>query len=287
MPEDIRLLTSWRGHRKQRKLRRLLGYEGEIHWIYLLLSVRENKPDGKLTNMTNQDIADDADWEGDANEFVRVLCDECRLLDRGENGDYRVHDWEDHNPYAFHSKDRSEKSRRAALIRHGVINKDDPLPDDASSKPNSAKRMPDQNLACQEKNGDAPSPSPSPSPIPLSFQDKGRNSAPSFFDIEEVKNLCQELREFYRIHPKATCRKFDPGEFIGTNLKNRKTVAHPGALLHALRRLNKEKEVIRGDPRAYVQKIFNSENPKYTKQQADQKSQRYKDQLKEFVKGIK
>ncbi len=117
--EDFRIKTSWRSHRKRRRLKRLLGAEGvlaiEDIWSYCAAE----RPDGDLTGLTNQDIADEADYDGDADELVRVLCEECQLIG-GISGMYRIHDWEDHNPYVATGDSRSEAGKKNAHKRWHV-----------------------------------------------------------------------------------------------------------------------------------------------------------------------
>ena len=152
MIDDIRIKVSWRNHRKRIKLHKLLGLEGEVYWINLLLAVRENKPDGNLTNMDEYDIASDAGYSGDPKDFVNALI-ECKLLDKNKKF-FKVHDWQEHNPYACHSKERSEKARKAAEIRWHKRN-----PHNATSM---LTAMP------QASASNAPSPTPSPYPNKLS-----------------------------------------------------------------------------------------------------------------------
>lgn len=96
MAEDFRVWTSWASHWKRKRLRRALGPAGESAilclWGYAASS--HNRADGDLSGLANEDIADQADFEGDPDTLVTTLVD-CKLLD-GSPGMYRIHDWESH-----------------------------------------------------------------------------------------------------------------------------------------------------------------------------------------------
>src|SRR5208283_5837395 len=109
MNTDIRIKVSWPTHPKRRKLERKLGAKGPLAFIDLLLAVSQNKPNGKLNGWTDEDIAIAGQWDGEARDFVDTLV-EVRLLDLCGDGIFSVHDWEQHNPYAAHAQERSEKA---------------------------------------------------------------------------------------------------------------------------------------------------------------------------------
>ena len=150
MNSDIRIATSFRGHRKRKKLKMLLGLtSGPLDYLIdLWIATAENHPDGVLLNMSEIDIALEANWEGDPHEFVKAL-EDAGFLDQ-TNGTYTLHDWADHQPWVCHSKQRSERAKQAARIRWG--------------KENNANGM---QPACESHTKcNAPSPSPYPSPFP-------------------------------------------------------------------------------------------------------------------------
>lgn len=113
MNKDIRIAVTFRDHRKRKKLQRRLGAEGVVALMDLWLSVAENKPNGVLTNMDEEDIALDAQWDGDAEAFVSALVD-LGFLEK-HDGLYVVHDWVEHNGYVSSSKSRSDKSRLSRM----------------------------------------------------------------------------------------------------------------------------------------------------------------------------
>lgn len=98
--------------------------------------------------MDEIDISLEAGWEGDPKIFVDALV-KARFLDSNGNGEYHIHDWEEHQPWVVHAKERSEIARRNALIRW--------------SKEQYANGM---QTAC-DSHTDRNAPTPTPTPIPL------------------------------------------------------------------------------------------------------------------------
>jgi hypothetical protein len=74
--------------------------------------------------LSDEDIELAADWPGIEGAFVQTLC-EVFFLD-GEVGNYRIHDWAAHNPYAASRGVRVDAAKRAAAARwQGQNNADD------------------------------------------------------------------------------------------------------------------------------------------------------------------
>jgi hypothetical protein len=115
MADDARISTALPRHPKTVKLHRRLGAPGCWGFVCLLLWVADNRYDGDLQGLTDEDLEIAAGWTGNAGEFVRVLC-EVRFLE-GETGSYRVHDWAEHNPWAANRNQRVEAARAAANHR--------------------------------------------------------------------------------------------------------------------------------------------------------------------------
>jgi len=159
MNSDIRLSVSFKGHRKRKRLRLLLGDNATDYLIDLWLTVAQDRPDGVMTGWKTVDIALAAGWEGDAEQFTASLID-CGLLDKADDV-YRLHDWEEHQPWACKAKERSEQAHRSAMMRwHPGANDAQRMPRACPPHANSnAQRMPKD-----ENNAPSPSPSPSPSP---------------------------------------------------------------------------------------------------------------------------
>ena len=126
--------------------------------IDLWLSTAANRPKGILTGMSEQDIALDAQWSGDPGEFCRALM-EVGFLDRAENGTYSVHNWKDHQRYAYFAEERSQRAREAVEVRWSKR--------DAKRK-KLQKECGDNTEGIQPvygQNTEGNTPSPSPSPI--------------------------------------------------------------------------------------------------------------------------
>lgn len=116
MNADIRLQVSFKNHRKRKRLMLKLGSDGVLALLDLWLGVAVNRPCGNLVGWDSLDIALEANYGGDPEKFVEVLC-ETGFLDKTENG-YALHDWQDHNPYAAGSEERSNISRFNKLKSH-------------------------------------------------------------------------------------------------------------------------------------------------------------------------
>jgi len=165
MNKDIRLSVSFLTHRKRKKLHRKLGAEGVLAFIDLLLNTAMSRPKGILFGMDEEDIALDAQWDGDAIEFVSVLI-EVGFLEKGADHGYKIHDWEIHNAFAAHADERSERARTAAAVRwkkNGTANE---CGSDADSMQDECGSDADSMQDVQTSNAPSPSPSPSPSPTP-------------------------------------------------------------------------------------------------------------------------
>ena len=159
MNSDIRLAVSFRGHRKRKRLRLLLGPGSTDCLIDLWIATAMTHPSGVLHGMDEIDIALEAGWEGDPQQFVAALV-ECGFLEKDGHGAYMLHDWSDHQGYAIHAERRKANARNAAAARwnarqekamRGVCGQD------AGSNPPSPLPSP------------LPSPSPVPVPVPVPF----------------------------------------------------------------------------------------------------------------------
>ncbi len=150
MNTDIRIKTSIKGHRKLRKLARgldIIEVTAMGHLTFLWLRVAVEAPKGILKGWSIQEIADAAEWEGDASIFIEKLCDKnaAWLEWDGRKKCYTLHDWEVHQGWAFHADERSEQGKKAINSRWG-------------------RDYTDSNTA-SNTGSNTPSPSPIPSPI--------------------------------------------------------------------------------------------------------------------------
>lgn len=165
---DARISTGLPAHPKTVKLVRRLGESGGWRLVCLFLWTAANRPDGDLSGMTKEDIEIAAGWTGNPDQFVDALVS-VGFLD-GREGEYLIHDWAEHNPWAASAGDRSLKSQWIAVKRHhGEAEADRKVPAYAairnaagtkSDAASNAGSMP------EASKNDAPSPSPTPSPLP-------------------------------------------------------------------------------------------------------------------------
>lgn len=149
MNSDIRLKVTFPNHHKIKKLHRRLGPQGPLCLIYLWLYVAENKPDGVLVGMDEEDIELACQWTGDAGSMLAALLDLCLLHKQADA--YVIHDWAENNPYAFHAPIRSERAKKGAEARWKKH---------AQKQDVNASSM----LAAETSNAPTPTPSPTPSP---------------------------------------------------------------------------------------------------------------------------
>lgn len=156
MNTDFRITIDAFDHPKIVKLQRLCGEHGVLCLFKLWAFTARYHPRGDLSNMTDEDIEIAAKWNGKPGVFFSALI-KYRMLDE-MLGAYSVHDWEEHNAYAFHAPERSQKARNAAKVRWGC-NED----------------------ACSNATGNAHSNAPSPNPYP---EEEGKN--PTISDTEYI-----------------------------------------------------------------------------------------------------
>lgn len=112
---DARVDVGLYGHAKIKKLIRRVGFEAPWRLVGLWLYARQHKPDGVLSGMTAEDIELAVDWTGKTGELVAALV-ECRWLDLSDDT-YKLHDWEEHQPFASNAQARKDSARLAGLIR--------------------------------------------------------------------------------------------------------------------------------------------------------------------------
>lgn len=116
MNTDIRLLISFKGHRKRKKLEMILGPGATGCLIDLWLTVAQDSPEGILHEWGEDDIEIAAGWNGAPNEFVAALI-KTKFLDLGKDGNYIIHDWSEHQSWATGAKARSAAAKKAAAAR--------------------------------------------------------------------------------------------------------------------------------------------------------------------------
>ena len=109
MCSDIRIDVDFYDHPKTIKLQRRFGSDGLIALQRLWVFAAKHKSSGELTSMDAEEISIAMRWQGDCEAFVAALVD-LRWLDI-MSGQYVIHDWSEHNPWAAASADRSDKAR--------------------------------------------------------------------------------------------------------------------------------------------------------------------------------
>ena len=174
MTADVRINVGLPTHPKTKKLIRRTGTEGAWRLVCLFAWVAGNRPDGNLSGLTAEDVELCVDWPGADGVFVEALLAVGFL--EGVDGAYRMHDWQDHNPWAAGSDARSDKAKWLAMIKHhGREEASRMMPEYAAklSGKSAAVQQPATSMRVAETSmldpaaRCAPSPSPSPSPLPL------------------------------------------------------------------------------------------------------------------------
>jgi hypothetical protein len=115
---DARIATGLPAHPKLKKLRKRLGKDACWSLVCLFLWAANDRWDGNLSGLSEEDIELAADWEGEPAVFVKTLA-EVGFLE-GSAGAYIIHDWEEHNPYAAARGSRVANARKAAAERWGT-----------------------------------------------------------------------------------------------------------------------------------------------------------------------
>lgn len=154
MNKDIRIAVGMADHHKTVKLIRKCGEGAFRCLVRLWCYAAEHRPHGTLRGMDATDIAIASGWSGDELEWLESLVS-TGWIDRADE-ELCLHDWEEHNPYAFHAEERSAKARNAAKVKWEKHNR---------VKGNAPSMIEDSR---EKKPSNAPSPSPSPSPSPTS-----------------------------------------------------------------------------------------------------------------------
>ena len=109
MNTDFRVAVGMTTHPKTVKLMRRCGDRAFFCLINLWSWAAMNKPDGDFSGMDREDVEIVAGWNGDFGFFADQLC-EIGFMDC-EDGNFSLHDWTVHNPWAAGSEDRSDAGR--------------------------------------------------------------------------------------------------------------------------------------------------------------------------------
>ena len=152
-PIDIRMDVAFLRNLKTRKLVAALGAEGIVGLLGLWCYTRERHPLGVLNGVGIDDLEEIAGWTGMRGAFASYTT-RMGWVDTSPEGVLSVHDWEDHQPWAFGSEKRSQAAKKASAARWEPQDK---------RKVNPRRIRPASGAHAE---GNAPSPSPSPSPSP-------------------------------------------------------------------------------------------------------------------------
>ena len=224
MNSDIRILTSFLTSRKRKKLRAILGDRSDSYLIDLWLQSAINRPKGILHDMTAEDVSLDAGWSGDHAVFVDALI-RCGFLDLTEAGEYQLHDWAQHQPWAVGAEERSLKAKKAAAARWGMSE------DDPGTNSNNATSM---LRACKEH---------AVSNAPLLS-----SPLPSIPRSKDKKHLCvsdsysPDFEEFWKAYPNYNRDKKGTFKAYQATLKGASRInkATPEQLLRSAKRYAEE-----------------------------------------------
>lgn len=115
MAEDLRLYSDFFQHPKTQMLRRRLGSEGVLALLQLWTAAANNYPDGDLAGKTDEFLEMAAGWTLEPTALTKSLR-ELAFLD-GEEGDSRLHNWAERQPYTSKRPERQEHGKKAADAR--------------------------------------------------------------------------------------------------------------------------------------------------------------------------
>ena len=176
--KDARIQTTLPAHPKTKRLLRALGADGGWYLVRLFLWAAENRSDGDLTGITDEDIELAIDWPREPRTFVAALV-ACGFVE-GDEGERSIHDWADHNGWANGAGMRAAKARWNAIKRHhGEAEADHQVPEyraASNASSNAGSTRPALRLIASSN---APSPSPSPSPSKRRAPPKNPGGSPS------------------------------------------------------------------------------------------------------------
>jgi len=170
---------SLRNHKKLLLLREKTGASaavliGHLHllWWWAL----DNAPDGNLSELSPEIIAETADWDGEAEAFVDALV-YAKFLDRGDSGSLSLHNWHDYAGKLMERRDKQKEAMRRLRASRDVNVSIYP------TQPNPTV----PNLTTEDKGGDSSSPPSEPQPIPPDLTNL------SLYCVD--KNLCKRFPE--------------------------------------------------------------------------------------------
>jgi hypothetical protein len=209
--DDIRISTALPHHPKMKRLEQKLGASGFSAFIKLLCWVGDNRPDGILRGLTDEDLELAVNWSG-SKSLIKVLI-EVGFID-GKAKCRSIHDWITHQPYVATRPQRIEKARAAAMARWTHVAPDERSkqakkaaearwhePSDASGMHAPSTHKPDNSKenAIHEQQGDSCAEQVEcvPSPLPFSSPSTHAPHAPSC----SISSQQEVTRESHHHHP--------------------------------------------------------------------------------------
>jgi hypothetical protein len=160
MNTDIRIKTSFPNHPKTLRLIDMAGEMAPWCLVKLWLFAGQNRPNGILKGMSQDDICKVSGWSKDPSLFITSLLGcgykiGCGYLNQTKKGTFVIHGWKEHNAYCFNSPLRVAAAKKGASARWQKKN--------CSTKNVCGSHETALPIA---SNSNAPSPVPSPSPTP-------------------------------------------------------------------------------------------------------------------------
>lgn len=152
--KDIRIAVTLPDHPKTVMLMRKLGDKAFWCLTKLWVFTAMNAPDGNLSRYGAEELEIAAGWTGDDDVFIDSLIEMGFMDEIKETGDLKIHDWEEHNPYAAKAKERSDRARAAAIAKHGLL------------RPSAKVKVGQNADSAKTAKPLCPLPLPSPSPYP-------------------------------------------------------------------------------------------------------------------------
>lgn len=115
MNTDFRVSTGWLDHPKTKRLIARCGRDGAFSLLALWSWTARVMPTGNLGEITDHELEEAADWQGEHGQFA-AACFELGWLDRRPDG-IRIHGWKEHNGYASGAATRIRSARHAVNER--------------------------------------------------------------------------------------------------------------------------------------------------------------------------
>lgn len=250
MNTDIRLSVNFFDHTKTYALDARLGKEGIVCLLKLWVWAAVKRPSGDLSGYCSGILEKAAGWQGEPGSFVEGLLD-IGWLD-GEDNSFRLHGWEEAQPWVVTVNNRESSGRLGFLARKNApayerlkalgykgITKAQYTamlqPDWQEEIANWQKQSRQQFLARHGEGGKAPSkvksrspsspapvpaPSPSPSPSPLPSPSPsptpyvGRGEAEESKDPKDKEPKDPEQAFEGKWNGDQTIKKFNPLDYI-------------------------------------------------------------------------